>query len=149
MNTFQQIFATQKSYFSTDVTKSYEWRIEQLNKLEKLLTENTDAFYAALGKDFKTCYFEQAFEILGLLGTIAHTKAELKNWMNPEKCELKQLLTDSGHTAFIHRQPYGVTLVIGPFNSPLILLLEPAIAALSAGKLCQGQKADFRVGRAA
>ncbi len=136
MNLFQPIFDAQKNYFLTDVTKSYEWRIDQLNRLEKLLTENREAFYESLGKDFKTCYFEQAFEILGLLGTIAHTKAELKNWMTPEKCDLKQVLTDSGHTAFIYRQPYGVTLIIGPFNSPLILLLEPAIAALCAGNTC-------------
>ncbi|MEO6550229.1 MAG: aldehyde dehydrogenase family protein [Ferruginibacter sp.] len=136
MNNFQQIFDAQKKYFLTDVTKLYEWRIEQLNNLEKLLTENKEAFYVSLGKDFKTCYFEQVFEILALLGTITHTKAELKKWMRPEKCELKQILTDSGHTAFIHRQPYGVTLIIGPFNSPLILLLEPAIAALSAGNTC-------------
>ncbi|MEP7110649.1 MAG: aldehyde dehydrogenase family protein [Ferruginibacter sp.] len=136
MNSFQQPFDKQKNYFLTDVTKSYEWRIEQLNKLEKLLTENKEAFYESLNKDFKTCYFEQAFEILGLLGTITHTKAELKNWMKPEQCALKQVLADSGHTAFIHRQPYGVTLIISPFNSPLILLLEPAIAALAAGNTC-------------
>ena len=136
MNTFQEIFDAQKKYFSTDVTKTYEWRIEQLNRLEKLLTENKDAFYNSLNKDFKTCYFEQAFEILGLLGTIAHAKEALKDWMKPEQCELKQVLANSGHTAFIYRQPYGVTLIIGPFNSPLILLLEPAIAALIAGNTC-------------
>jgi aldehyde dehydrogenase (NAD+) len=136
MNLFQPIFDAQKKYFLTDITKSHEWRIDQLNRLEQLLTENREAFYESLGKDFKTCYFEQAFEILGLLGTIAHTKAELKNWMQPEKCDLKQVLADSGHTAFIYRQPYGVTLIIGPFNSPLILLLEPAIAALCAGNTC-------------
>jgi aldehyde dehydrogenase (NAD+) len=136
MNLFQPIFDAQKKYFLTDITKSHEWRIDQLNRLEQLLTENREAFYESLGKDFKTCYFEQAFEILGLLGTIAHTKAELKNWMRPEKCDLKQVLADSGHTAFIYRQPYGVTLIIGPFNSPLILLLEPAIAALCAGNTC-------------
>lgn len=136
MNSFQNLFDGQKNYFLTDVTKPFEWRIDQLNRLEKLLTENQEVFYESLAKDFKTCYFEQAFEILGLLGTIAHTKAELKNWMVPEKCELKQLLVESGHTAFIHRQPYGVTLIISPFNSPLILLLEPAIAALAAGNTC-------------
>lgn len=33
----------------------------------------------------------------------------------------------------IYREPYGATLIIGPFNGPLLLLLNPAIAALSAG----------------
>ena len=142
MNAFQDIFDSQKNYFFSDITKSYEWRIEQLNRLERLLTENQNEFYEALGKDFKTCYFEQVFEVLGLLGTIAHTKSELSNWMRPEKCELKQMLIDSGHSAYIYRQPYGVTLIIGPFNSPLILLFEPAIAALAAGNTCILKPAD-------
>jgi aldehyde dehydrogenase (NAD+) len=45
-------------------------------------------------------------------------------------------LAASGHTAQVIREPYGVTLIIGPFNGPLILLLDPAITALSAGNPC-------------
>ena len=40
MNTFQEVFDKQKAYFDSDATKSYEWRIEQLTRLEKLLNEN-------------------------------------------------------------------------------------------------------------
>lgn len=136
MNNFKEIFDAQKKYFLTDATKTYEWRIEQLVRLEKMISENEEEFYKALGNDFKTCYFEQAFETIGLLGTIEHTKAVLKDWMKPEKCELKSELEALGHTAFIYREPYGVTLIIGPFNNPLLLLLEPAIAALAAGNTC-------------
>ena len=45
-------------------------------------------------------------------------------------------LAASGHTAKVIREPYGVALIIGPFNGPLTLLLDPAIAALSAGNPC-------------
>ena len=133
---FIEIFNTQKAYFSTGTTKTYEWRIEQLNQLEKLLRENETSFYQALAKDFKTVYYEQVFEVQALLGTIAQTKAELKQWMQPEPTELKQALKDSGHKGFIYREPYGVSLIIGPFNAPLILTFEPAIAAISAGNTC-------------
>jgi hypothetical protein len=37
MNPFQQLFDKQKAYFATDVTKSYAWRMDQLDRLEKLL----------------------------------------------------------------------------------------------------------------
>lgn len=94
MNQFQQIFDQQKAHFLTDITKSYEWRIDQITRLEKLLSENQAAICEALGKDFKTVYFEQAFEILGLLSTITHTKTELKKWMEPEPTDLKQALKD-------------------------------------------------------
>src|SRR5229473_4573348 len=40
------------------------------------------------------------------------------------------------HGTHVIREPYGVTLIIGPFNGPLILLLDPAITALSAGNPC-------------
>jgi aldehyde dehydrogenase (NAD+) len=33
----------------------------------------------------------------------------------------------------VYREPYGVTLIICPFNGPLLLSLRPAVAALSAG----------------
>jgi acyl-CoA reductase-like NAD-dependent aldehyde dehydrogenase len=36
-------------------------------------------------------------------------------------------LAATGHKAFVYRDPYGVVLIIGPFNGPLTLLLRPAI----------------------
>src|SRR5271155_5908570 len=45
-------------------------------------------------------------------------------------------LRDSGHTAKVYREPYGVTLVIGPFNGPLTLLFDPACQVLAAGNPC-------------
>lgn len=91
-----QIFETQKTYFSTDITKSYDWRTDQLNRLERLIKENEDALSNALYRDFKTVYYEQIFEILALLSTIANVKSQLKTWMVPELTELKQALKDTG-----------------------------------------------------
>jgi aldehyde dehydrogenase (NAD+) len=44
VNQFQTIFDKQKDYFNTDATKSYEWRIEQLDRMAKMLNENNEAF---------------------------------------------------------------------------------------------------------
>jgi len=43
MNSFQEIFDKQKAYFDSDATKSYEWRIDQLTRLENLCNENSEA----------------------------------------------------------------------------------------------------------
>src|SRR3982750_4304592 len=94
MGQFTTTFQTQKKYFSTDITKSYEWRIEQLNRLSRLLKENQDVLCDALGKDFKTVRYEQIFEVLALLGTIENVKSRLKTWMLPEETDLKQALKD-------------------------------------------------------
>ena len=63
MQNFREILERQKAYFNTDVTKSYEWRIDQLDRLERLLKENAEAFYEALQKDFKTASSEYVFEV--------------------------------------------------------------------------------------
>jgi aldehyde dehydrogenase (NAD+) len=45
-------------------------------------------------------------------------------------------LAASGHKGIVYREPYGVTLIICPFNGPLVLSLRPAATALSAGNPC-------------
>src|SRR5262245_20369674 len=53
--------------------------------------------------------------------------------MKPVEAPLPKFLAASGHKGVVYREPYGVTLVIAPFNGPLVLSLRPAAAALSAG----------------
>ena len=136
MNQFQEIFDKQKAYFDSDATKSYEWRIEQLTRLENLLNENAEALENAISSDFKTASSEKVFEVMAPLGTAAFAKADLKKWMTPLDVVLPKSLRDSGHTAKVIREPYGVTLVIAPFNGPLTLLFDPAVNVLSAGNPC-------------
>ncbi len=53
MGQFQDTFDRQKKYFLTNLTKSYEWRVEQLDRLHRLLSENHRQFLDAVGRDFK------------------------------------------------------------------------------------------------
>ncbi|WP_294304362.1 aldehyde dehydrogenase family protein [uncultured Chryseobacterium sp.] len=133
MNTFQTLLDTQKEFFYTDATKTYEWRMDQLNRMEKFLTENQDIFCQALYKDFHKPSFEQLFEITVPLGVIKYYKENLKQLMKPEQVKIPKGLEATGNRGIIYKEPYGPTLVIGPFNAPVLLLLDPAIAALAAG----------------
>lgn len=133
MNKYQNLFDTQREFFFSDNTKSYEWRMDQLNRMEKFLTENQDAFCKALEKDFRKPPFEQLFEITVPLGVIRYYKENLKQLMTPQTIEIPKGLEATGNSGVIYKEPYGVTLVIGPFNAPVLLLLDPAIAALAAG----------------
>lgn len=132
-NRYQAILDNQKDFFYTDVTKSYEWRIEQLEKMEQMLVENQSAFCEALHLDFNKPPFEQMFEITVPLGVIKYYKENLRTLMKPETVEIPKGLEATGNKGMIYKEPYGVTLVIGPFNAPVLLLLDPAIAALAAG----------------
>jgi aldehyde dehydrogenase (NAD+) len=135
-NVYLGIFNRQKAYFASNITKSYEWRVDQLNRLARLLSEHTNEFYEALSRDFKTALSEKVFEVGATLGTIEVTKALLKSWMQPVEAPVPTFLAESGHKAIVYREPYGVTLIMGPFNGPLLSLLRPAITALAAGNTC-------------
>jgi aldehyde dehydrogenase (NAD+) len=135
-NIYGDIFNRQKAYFASNITKSFEWRIDQLNRLAQLLSEHSDEFYGALSRDFKTALSEKIFEVGAMLGTIEVTKSLLKSWMQPIEAPVPKFLAESGHKAIVYREPYGVTLIMGPFNGPLLCLLRPAITALAAGNTC-------------
>ncbi|WP_431200415.1 aldehyde dehydrogenase family protein [Mucilaginibacter sp. P25] len=133
MNTHKKIIDKQKAFFATNRTKSYEWRIDQLDRMSLMLKDNIDAFYAAVASDFKTALPEFVLEANAPIHVIEFTKLQLKDWMKAEERPLPRFLSESGHKGHVFREPYGATLVIGPFNAPVISLLLPAIAALSAG----------------
>jgi aldehyde dehydrogenase (NAD+) len=135
-NIHEDIFNRQKAYFATNTTKSLEWRLDQLDRLARLLSEHANEFYDALSQDFKTALSEKAFEVAATLGTIQVTKSLLQSWMQPVDAPLPKFLANSGHKAIVYREPYGVTLIMGPFNGPLLCLLRPAITALAAGNTC-------------
>jgi aldehyde dehydrogenase (NAD+) len=135
-NIYEDIFNRQKAYFASNITKSYEWRLDQLDRLARMLSEHTDEFHDALSRDFKTALSEKVFEVAAMLGTIEVTKGLLKSWMQPIEAPVPKFLAESGHKAIVYREPYGVTLIIGPFNGPLLSLLRPAITALAAGNTC-------------
>src|SRR5215472_12239205 len=135
-NSYRDIFNSQKAYFATNITRTYEWRVDQLDRLARLLSEHTNEFYDALSRDFKTALSEKVFEVAATLGTIAVTKSLLKSWMQPTEAPVPKFLAASGHKAIVYREPYGATLIMGPFNGPLLSLLRPAITALAAGNTC-------------
>jgi hypothetical protein len=53
MNSFQDVFDRQKRYFATGVTRSYAWRIEQLDRMGRMLAENEERLQKAIAADFK------------------------------------------------------------------------------------------------
>src|SRR5712675_2218555 len=136
MNTFQTVFEQQKRHFASGVTRTYQWRVEQIDRMARLVGENETALQQAIAKDFKTASQEQVFETLACLGEVEFQKSQLKDWMAPIEAPVPKALAATGHRGVIYRDPYGVALIVGPFNGPLLLLLRPAITALAAGNCC-------------
>jgi aldehyde dehydrogenase (NAD+) len=101
-----------------------------------MLKENYQRFADASCQDFKTASQENVFEVSATIATAEFAKSQVKEWMKPVEAPLPKFLAASGHKGMVYREPYGVTLIICPFNGPLLLSLRPAVAALSAGNPC-------------
>ncbi|MDX6315861.1 MAG: aldehyde dehydrogenase [Streptomyces sp.] len=136
MQDFQALFDAQKSYFASGVTRSYAWRIDQLDRMARMVSENEKRLQEAVASDFKTARSEYVFETVAEMAEVEFQKSNLRSWMEPVQTPIPQSLARTGHIGRIYREPYGVTLVIGPSNGPLLLLLRPAIAVLAAGNTC-------------
>ena len=85
----QDLFNRQKAYFASDATKTYEWRIDQLNRLTRMLKENFERFADASRKDFKTASQENAFEVSASIATSESAKSQLEEWMKPVEAPLR------------------------------------------------------------
>jgi aldehyde dehydrogenase (NAD+) len=136
VNPFSEIFEKQKALFASNVTHSYDWRVEQLDRMEAMLGENEVDLQKAVADDFKTSPMEYDFETFTARSEVAYQKSQLKDWIEPTEAPLPRRLRESGHKAMVIREPYGVTLVIGPFNGPLSLMIRPTIMNLNAGNPC-------------
>lgn len=121
-----------RTIFRTGKTKTYEWRKQQLNSLLRCLEENKDAISAALHKDLRKSKMESlVFEINYCKNDLVESLNNLDEWMKPEK--VKKGLMNMMDKAYIKREPFGVTLIIGAWNYPVQLTILPLIGALAAG----------------
>jgi aldehyde dehydrogenase (NAD+) len=136
MNPFQDLFDAQKAYFATNVTRTYEWRVEQLDRMGRMIKENEAAVQNAVARDFKTASQEYIFETVTSISETEFQKSQLESWMTPTEVPVPRALAETGHKGVVYRDPYGVALIVGPFNGPLTLLIRPAITALAAGNTC-------------
>ena len=140
---YRIIFDRQKANFATDATKSYAWRVEQLERMIRMLGDNRARFAEAVRSDFKTALQEHVFEVEATIGSLQATRTQLADWMKPVEAPIPKFLAESGHKGIVRREPYGVTLILCPFNGPLLLSLRPAAAALAAGNPCIMKLSDL------
>lgn len=132
MNHFKELVEDQRTFFKLGNTLEYSYRREILKKMKKMLKDHESEIFYALKQDLNKSKHEAYVTELGFLySEIDFALKNLKSWMAPEKVPTP--LTHKGSKSYILKEPYGVVLVISPWNYPLHLALAPAISALAAG----------------
>ncbi|MBF0119664.1 MAG: aldehyde dehydrogenase [Desulfobacterales bacterium] len=132
MPNIKDTIVSQRNFFSTHQTKDIEVRIQNLEALRHAIHLYEEKLYEALFKDLHKSAFESyATEIGIVLNEITYHINNLKNWLMEKKVStpLIQLLSWS----YIVPEPYGVVLIMAPWNYPFQLLMMPLIGAISAG----------------
>ncbi|WP_289028939.1 aldehyde dehydrogenase family protein [uncultured Paraglaciecola sp.] len=118
--------------FAAGHTKNIEWRIAQLQRIKKLVVEKQEPILLALQKDLGRCDMESwTAELGGVISEVEHTVKHLKKWMKPRKVSTP--IAAQPGKSYVLPEPLGTVLIIGAWNYPLLLVLGPLIAAISAG----------------
>ncbi len=127
-----QLVEKQKKFFYTGNTKDVSFRQKHLKKLANAVEQFEPDLLAALKKDLnKSEYEAYVVEIMVLKEEIKVMRKNVEKWSKPRK--VKTPLVLFGARSFIYPEPVGVNLIIGPWNYPVLLLLNPLIGAIAAG----------------
>lgn len=129
---YQQLVSKQQQYFASGVTKSLDWRKQQLKQLQLLLNTHESELLQALKQDLGKPVFEAMLSEINYLHTdIKHCLKKLNSWAKPRRVSTG--LRTFPSMAFVQPEPYGSVLIISAWNYPLQLALAPLVAVLSAG----------------
>ena len=107
-------------------------RRDRLDRLILLLTENADALADALHADFgnRPASASLLADVAGILRDILLTRKNLERWMRPERVPGS---ARTGMPTIVEKRPLGVVGIIGPWNFPVGLVVQPAASAFAAG----------------
>ncbi|WP_210610497.1 aldehyde dehydrogenase [Priestia flexa] len=132
MTSYQELVKNQRSFFYSGKTKDLAFRIETLTKLKELIQNHEQDILDALKADLNKPEAEAKRAEVGLvLGEIEFTLKHLEEWAATK--EVPTPATHEGAKSFIQPDPYGVALVIAPWNYPFQLAVTPLAGAIAAG----------------
>ncbi len=132
MKDYFQLINNQRDFFNTNATKSIAFRVDALKKIYNWTKSHVDEICLALKQDLNKSKFEAyATEIGIVLTEISHTLKHIKKWAKPKR--VRTPLTSFKAKSFVFSEPFGVSLVMSPWNYPFQLSLVPLVAAISAG----------------
>ena len=130
--TIESIVSSQRNFFHTNMTKDISFRRDALTKLLASIEENQSAIFEALKNDLGKSEQESYMTEVGLvISEIRNAISHLHKWAKPIRC--KTPLTHFPAKSYVLSEPYGVVLIMSPWNYPFFLSMSPLIGAIAAG----------------
>jgi aldehyde dehydrogenase (NAD+) len=126
------LIENQRTFFASGRTRDVSFRIEQLKTLRKMIKENEPELFRALRQDLGRNDFESyGGDTEITVNLIEYVLKHIRSWTKPRR--VSTALVYFPARSFVMPEPLGTTLIIGPWNFPVQLMLSPLTGAIAAG----------------
>ncbi len=122
----------QRAFYDSGQTLSVDFRKQSLEKLRAGIAKYEDEINEALRRDLgKSAYESYMCEVGLTLSELTYMQKHLAGFARERK--VKTPLAQFRSRSYVKPSPHGVTLIMSPWNYPILLTLDPLIDALAAG----------------
>lgn len=129
---FATVIQHQRDFFQSGGSLPLEFRRVQLKKLSQALEQHEAALFAALMADLRKSPFQSYSSELGLVqAEIRHALKNLSRWAAPQRRRTPWFVAPA--RGWVQAEPFGVALILGPWNYPVQLILTPLVSAIASG----------------
>ena len=128
----KSIIKNQRKFFNTNATKSVEYRLRMLQRLKKIINANEEKILSALYNDLSKSKSEAYMsEIAMVYDELDEALKKVREWSRPQMA--RGTIGTFPAKNYVFSEPYGIVLIMSPWNYPFNLAIAPLIAAVSAG----------------
>jgi aldehyde dehydrogenase (NAD+) len=127
-----EVVQGQRDFFNSQATKDVAFRIAALKNLQSAIQNNQQKIFSALKADLNKSEFEAYMTEVGLV--LDETRFMIKNtakWSRKKRRATPPAILPA--SSYEIAEPYGVTLIMSPWNYPFQLSMEPLVGAIAAG----------------
>lgn len=138
----EEIIERERAFFMTQQTKDISFRIKILKKLKKVILKNEKGINEALKKDLNKSNFETYMTETGMvLSELNYVIKHIKKWA--KKKRVRTPIAQFHAKSYQMSEPYGVALIMAPWNYPFMLSIDPLIGAIAAGNCVVIKPSEF------
>ena len=128
----ETIVQAQREYFATGATLPVTLRKEALIRLQKEIRSREGQLCEARRQELNKSHYERYMCEIGLvLDELGHTIRKLEKWAKPKQAATP--MAQFAARSYMLKEPYGLALVMAPWNYPFLLSMDPVVGAIAAG----------------
>ncbi|MEW8956254.1 aldehyde dehydrogenase [Clostridium sp.] len=140
----KEILNNQRKFYNGGNTLSIDFRINVLKRLRDIIKNKEEDILEALRMDLGKSRFEAYATEMGIvLEELNLTIRKLRSWAKPERkrTPIMHFLSSS----YVYKEPYGVVLIMSPWNYPFQLTMAPLIGAIASGNCVMVKPSAYSV----